>query len=356
MKHLITKFFTLALGISLMLGACKKDDVLLETNKGKDPLLTASTNSLVLLQANKDNEAISFSWSKQFWGVNTANVVYTLQMIKEGGDWEDPEVEVSNGELLTKKFTVGEFNRELLRFLDPQTTSDVLVRVKSEVPNSAAISHSNAVKITATTYRDIILYTWPAAINIAGNFQGWSPSTAPQIVNTKNGGYTGHEGYIIFNNGTPEFKMVKGNDWGAGDYGSAGPGTLGNGGPNLTLPSGGAGLNGLYRIRANVSNLTWSYDKIDTWGIIGSFNGWGASLPMTMDANGNFSVTTDFPANTEFKFRANNDWAINFGDATPANFEPEYGSDNIKVAAAGNYTIKLNIGVAGNYNYSLKKN
>ena len=61
MKHLITKFFTLGLGISLMLGACKKDDVLLETNKGKDPLLSASTNNLVLLQANKDNEAISFS-------------------------------------------------------------------------------------------------------------------------------------------------------------------------------------------------------------------------------------------------------------------------------------------------------
>lgn len=356
MRKYITKYFALALGVSVLFGACKKDEVKLVATEGKNPVFTASATTLSLLQSQKDNEAVTFSWSKQFWGVNTANVIYTIQLIKDGGSWDDVDVEISNGELLTRTFKVGDFNRELLRFLDPLTTSDVLVRVKSEVPNSVAITYSNAVKMTVTTYRDIIIYTYPDALNLAGNFQGWSPATGPQIVNKKNGGYANHEGYIIFNNASPEFKMVKGDDWPDGDFGSAGAGILGNGGPNLTLPGGGPGIAGLYLIRADITALTWSYTKIDTWGIIGSFNGWSSSLPMVMDANGNFSVTTDFPANTEFKFRANDGWDINFGDATPANFEPDYGSDNIKVAAAGNYTIKLNIGVGGNYNYSLKKN
>jgi starch-binding outer membrane protein SusE/F len=354
MKLFINKYFIALLSAMVLLGACKRDIDNLVANQGKVPVLTSDKTTLVLLQANKDDEAVTFTWTKQFWGVNTGNVVYTIQMIKEGTSWNSPGSEVSVGELLTKTFTVGELNRELLKFIDPPGNPEsILFRVKSEVSNSDAITYSNAVKLTITSYRDIILYTFPAALNVAGNFQGWNPGTAPQIVNTKNGGFApGYEGYINFTNATPEFKLVKGDNWGAGDYGDAGGGNLTvSGGPNLTLPLGA----GVYRLRVNAARTTWSYDKINTFGIIGSFNGWSTSLPMTMDANGNWSVTVDFPANTEFKFRANNDWAINFGD-NGANGEPDYGGDNIVVAAAGNYTIRLNIGVAGNYNYTIKKN
>jgi hypothetical protein len=56
------------------------------------------------------------------------------------------------------------------------------------------------------------------------------------------------------------------------------------------------------------------------------------------------------------KFRANNDWPINFGDNNPADGKPEYGGDNIPVATAGSYTITLDIGIAGNYAYSIRRN
>ena len=112
-----------------------------------------------------------------------------------------------------------------------------------------------------------------------------------------------------------------------GDYGDAGsnytnPKTGGgaltaSGGSNLKLPSGGAGLAGYYRIRANTTNLTWSYDKITTWGIIGAFNGWGSSVPLTFNAStGVWSITRDMPAG-EFKFRANDGWTINLGITMP---------------------------------------
>ena len=355
MKLFLNKYiFFSVLAAALVLSACKRSINDLVATQGNVPVLTSDKTTLVLLQANKDDDAVTFNWTKQFWGVNTANVVYTIQMIKEGNSWSTPGAEVSVGELLTKTFTVGDLNRELLKFIDPPGNPEsILVRVKSEVSNSDAVTYSNVVKLTVTTYRDIILYTFPAALYVAGNFQGWNPGTAPQIVNVKNGGFSpGYEGYINFTNATPEFKLVRGDNWGAGDHGDAGGGMLtANGGANLTLPLGA----GVYRLRVNAARTTWSYDKITTWGIIGSFNGWTTSVPMTMDASGNWSVTLDLPANTEFKFRANNDWAINFGDNGP-NGEPDYGGSNIVVAQAGNYTIRLNIGIAGNYNYTIKKN
>jgi hypothetical protein len=353
MKVFINNYLIISAVAAVSLAACQRNIDDLVANQGAVPNFTSDQTTLVLTQANKDEDAVTFSWSKQFWGVNTASVVYTIQMIKDGASWSNPGTEVSVGEVQTKTFTVGDFNRELLKFLDPPgQIEDIWVRVKTEVPNSDAITYSNAVKMTVTSYRDIILYTFPAALNVAGNFQGWNPGNAPQIVNAKNGGYSpNYEGYINFTHASPEFKLVKGDNWGAGDHGDAGGGNLtANGGPNLTLPTG-----GVYRIRVNSARTTWSYDKIDTWGLIGSFNGWTASVPMTMDANGNWAVTLDLPANAEFKFRANNDWAINFGDNGP-NQEPDYGGSNIVVLQAGNYTIRLNIGVGGNYNYTIKKN
>ena len=211
------------------------------------------------------------------------------------------------------------------------------------------------VTITATAYRDIIKYAFPNALNIAGNFQGWDPGSAPQIVRQNNGGYNGFEGYIIFNASTPEFKMVKGDNWSAGDYGSAGAGALGNGGANLTLPSGGAGLAGYYRIRANTTNMTWSFTKIAKWSLIGAFTGWSSDVDLTFNAaTGVWSITRDMPAG-EFKFRANSDWGINFGDNN-ADFKPEYDGSNLNITAAGNYTISLDLSVGGNYAYTIKKN
>ena len=241
----------------------------------------------------------------------------------------------------------------------------VEVRVKATVATAAPALYSNVVTLTCTAYRDLITYAYPNALNIAGNFQGWSPGTAPQIVKQNNGGYDGFEGYIVFNAATPEFKMVKGNDWPQGDHGAAtsnisnpltGGGTLtASGGSNIKLPSGGAGLAGYYRLRANTTNLTWSYDKINTWGIIGEFNGWSVSAPMTFNtATGVWTITRDMPAG-KFKFRANDDWGINFGDKG-ADFKPEYGGDDINIAVAGNYTISLDLSAGGNYAYTLKKN
>ena len=346
------------LGVAaIILSSCKKDEVKTVLNIGAAPTLQANNTTLVLQQANANNDAVKFTYTPATFGFDAA-VSYVLQIAKGGTSFASAsttEVGLTNASPMEKTFKVVDFNRELLKIINYGTATPVEVRVKATVAAAAPPTYSNVVTITATAYRDIIKYTFPNALNIAGNFQGWDPFTAPQIVKQNNGGYNGFEGYIVFNAAAPEFKMVKGDNWGAGDYGSAGAGTLGNGGPNLTLPSGGAGLTGYYRIRANTTNLTWSYTKINTWGIIGAFNGWGSSVPLTFNAStGVWSITRDMPAG-EFKFRANDDWGINFGDNN-ADFKPEYDGSNLNISVAGNYTISLDLSVGGNYAYTLKKN
>lgn len=342
---------------AIAFSSCEKDEVRTVLSTGSVPALQSSATTLVLLQANANNDAVKFTYTPATFGFDAA-VTYVLQIAKGGTSFASAsttEVGLSNVSPLEKSFKVVDFNRELLKIINYGTATAVEVRVKATVAAAAPPSYSNVVTITATAYRDIIKYAFPNALNIAGNFQGWDPGSAPQIVRQNNGGYNGFEGYIIFNAATPEFKMVKGDNWGAGDYGSAGAGTLGNGGPNLTLPSGGAGLTGYYRIRANTTNLTWSATKINTWGIIGAFNGWGSSVPLTFNAStGVWSITRDMPTG-EFKFRANDDWGINFGDNN-ADFKPEYDGSNLNITVAGNYTISLDLSVGGNYAYTLKKN
>lgn len=359
MKSTLKIFSLLLLGSIALLSSCKKDETQVVLAPGGATTLTATQTTIVLLQANAANPAVTFSWAPADFGFSAATS-YILELTKGGTNFATATTtSINMGSLLTKTFTVAEFNAKMQEIIPDGAATQVQVRVRADVGSNVPPIFSNVLSMTVTSYMDLISYTFPAAMNIAGNYQGWDPASAPQIVNTRNGGYSGYEGYIIFNHATPAFKIVKGNNWSAGDYGGTGAGVLTNGGSDITLPSGGPGLTGLYRLRANTTSMTWSAVKINTFGIIGDATpaGWGASTPMIFNpANGSWSLTVDLVGGKFMKFRANNDWAINFGDNTPADGKPEYDGDNIPVALSGNYTITLNIGIAGNYTYKLKKN
>ena len=78
---------------------------------------------------------------------------------------------------------------------------------------------------------------------------------------------------------------------------------------------------------------------------------------MTFNAGaGTWTLTTNLLGGNEIKFRANDDWTLNFGDDAPRDNKPDYNGGNIPIALDGNYTITLDIGNAGNYNYTVRKN
>ena len=360
MKATLKSSLLLLIASATIWSSCVKNDLKSYLAPGASPLFNSTITTLVLLQVNAAHTAGTFKWTAADFGYKAA-ITYSIQFCKGGTNFATASsTELTVGSALTKTITVGDLNSKMQEIITDGIATQVQARIKADVGSGVDPIYSNVVTMTITSYLDIVTYGFPDAMNVAGNHQGWDPGTAPQICKVRNGGYSNYEGYIVFNNATPEFKMVRGNNWGAGDHGSAGPGLLtANGGPNLTLPSGGAGLTGLYRVRANTGLLIWSYDKINTFGIIGSATagGWGSSTAMTfVPATGSWTITTDLVAG-EMKFRANNDWGINFGDNNnPIDNKPEYDGSNLPIAAAGNYTITLNIGIAGNYSYKIKKN
>ena len=181
---------------------------------------------------------------------------------------------------------------------------------------------------------------------VAGDYQGWNPAAAPSIASPNSDG--SFEGYInIPSGGSYEFKLTSEPDWNGTNYGDGGGGTLSTSGGNLTVPAG-----GYYKINANTTDNTWSA-KATTWGMIGSFTGWGSDIDMTYDdGSKTWSGTVDIAADGEFKFRANHDWGLNYGD-TGADGTLNEGGDNLKITA-GTHKITLDLHNSGYYYYKIE--
>ncbi|MDB5249064.1 MAG: SusF/SusE family outer membrane protein [Segetibacter sp.] len=359
MKH-ISRLLLMAATIASF-GACDKVDDLPLHQKATPSLLTTSATTLAPPRADSGKSILTLNWTYPNHAAADPNSIkYIIDIDSAGKNFSSPLTKVVIGSLTTT-YLAKDFNNFLLaRGYTPAVPVDLDVRLTSSYGNNNERTSSNILKLKYTPYaiRTIVNYSFPKALRVAGNYQGWAPGTAPKIVDSTASGTTGtkYEGYINFTNASPEFKFVKGDDWPAGDFGGAGANKLG-GGDNLKLTDG----QGVYLIKANTRALTWSATKINSWGVIGSAtpNGWNASTPMTLNADGTYSVTVALTGGNDIKFRANDAWDINFGDnkanGGPDNV-PDYDSnDNIAIATSGTYVVTLDLSRAGNYYYTLRR-
>ena len=90
--------------------------------------------------------------------------------------------------------------------------------------------------------------------------------------------------------------------------------------------------------------MHYSLMKIESISMIGGFNGWNDDLEMTYNTtDGCWEVTTD-KVSGDYKFRANHDWAINWGGS-----ENDLTQDGANLnIEAGTYKFQLYISYAGN--------
>lgn len=330
----------------LLLASCKKDEVKTMLVQGSVPALTVSASTLVLDQANAGNNAVTFSWTANDYGFKAA-ASYTIQLSKKGSNFASGSTtEISALNSLTKTFTVSDINKELLKIVSAGTASDLEVRIRSDISNTGvAPVYSNVVAMKATPYRDIISYP---SVYVPGDYQGWDPGKAPSLASVKND--KTYEGYVNIKTGSLEFKITSDPDWNHTAYGDGGSGKLSTSGGNLKVASA-----GFYQLKANLNTLTWSAART-AWGILGDATpgGWDTDTDMAYDATTGLWTLTATLKTGEMKFRANRNWDINFGDDNADN-APEYGGSNIKITSAGSYLITLDLSVAGNYSYTLKK-
>ncbi len=176
---------------------------------------------------------------------------------------------------------------------------------------------------------------------IAGDGNGWSFSETPDLW-TEN--YADYAGLVVLGS---EFKFSPTNGW-SGDFGMSdafvygddngeyiGTGSA-NGSTNINV-----GEPGFYYISLYYPNRYTKLVKIDSWGIIGGFNGWGESIVMNKVDDYTYTLTADLNAGDEWKFRANNNWTVSLGGSLDK-LSPFNGS-NLVCAESGTYDITLNL-------------
>jgi hypothetical protein len=131
------------------------------------------------------------------------------------------------------------------------------------------------------------------------------------------------------------------NDWGTnwGDDGK--DGTLDAGGANIVVTA------GTYFATVDMNDLTYTLEPVtNVWGLVGgAYNEWGATpdAQFVRDWSKPFNdiwILIDVTLiDGEFKFRANNDWGVNYGD-NGNDGTLEEGGANI-VTTAGTYSFEL---------------
>lgn len=366
MKNIFNKISYLSIAIFL-LASCKKEGVQYVLQSGNFPSssLSASENNIVLSSDNDADTVVTFNWQAADFGSNSnAAVSYTLQIdaVSDTLSWGNAQ-NFSAGNVLNYSFLGKDLNNMLNTQLNlvPDNADSVAIRIKADV-NQYNGSASTVASVYSNTY---ILIATPYGLDlyVPGAYQNWDPSTAPLIapVAGKAGMY---EGYVnITGTGLQYFKYTNAPDWNHINYGDGGNGTFSTDGnaAGLSVPDG-----GYYYLTADLNNMTWTATAT-TWSIIGDATpgGWNYDTQMSYDPNTQvWTVTANMIATGSFKFRANDAWVIDFGIDADGNLQyadnPFLGYNgslnNLTVPSDGNYTITLDLHIAGNYTYTLQKN
>ena len=161
MKNIIKLIFAIVF-TGVLFAACKKDENKVYYQGGTDPVLSASsTSALVLNSANKDNPAVTFSWTNPNYqfntGVSSQDVIYTLQIDTAGSNFKDVS-ETTISKDLSVALTVGELNKKILALnVTPGGVSNIEIRIKSTLFNSTLPLYSNVIRLTVTSYLDFAI-------------------------------------------------------------------------------------------------------------------------------------------------------------------------------------------------------
>jgi len=339
--------------IIITVSSCDNEDMELLTisAKGSGEITAPETGFSQVLNPEEEstNTALTLTWNPADYGVPTG-ITYNIEFAKEGTDFVDAYVAGSTSNT-AYSWNISELNGAAVNTgLAPFVEGGIDIRVIATVGSLGSTPQtSGVITVYVTPYTTDL-----PKISIPGNHQGWDPASAPLLAASAFG-ETDYIGYVWLDGG---YKFTGPNDVGNfdwtynwGDDGSFTGILLANSETNCN-----ADVAGYYQVKADTEGLTYSTFATN-WGLIGSGtpDGWDSDQDMTYDADTQtLKVILELSAD-EIKFRANDDWALNYGD-TGADGSLEEGGDNIVVPSAGNYTVTLDLSNPRDYTYSLVKN
>lgn len=332
--------------------ACKKDPkVTVSSNVGAPVLMTPTDGTAVVVTAADSNNTINATWHKANYGVD-AVVTYFIQAGVSGSNFKT-HIELGQTTKDSLSMTYGALNNRLINqlHLPANAASDIEVRAGATIYGKDSV-FSKSIKLNITTFKQLA----PEKLYVPGAYQGWNPGAALTIPSVTT--YT-YEGYIYMNVGD-YFKFTGTPDWDHINYGDAGGGKLSTDGNAAGLK---VDAPGVYKLNADIENLTYSATLVTTIGIIGTAtpHGWDASTAMTYDvASNKWSIKLNLVPGA-LKFRDNDSWDINYGpaDANALSGKLIFNDPGaVTINDAGNYTVTLDMSQSSSkgYAYTIVKN
>ncbi len=185
-------------------------------------------------------------------------------------------------------------------------------------------------------------------IYISGTHQGWDPGNTSNAIASVNSDQV-YEGYEYFPEPNGQFKIYRFPSSSAPNFGDDdNDGILDPNGAEINVPEA-----GLYFIHVDLNDNTYFIEKRE-FGILGDATpgGWDNDQDMTWNAE-NKSVEVILPITSgEFKFRANDDWAINLGDDDDGDGVLELDGANIQSPVTASVKVSLYLNFP-DYTYSI---
>jgi hypothetical protein len=306
-----------------------------------DLTLTPSATSVVTKVATSSQVGITFNWSTAFAGYNGVKT-YAMQYAKGGTSFANPvNVEVTK---FTKSFTQFELNKLALAVgVAAGQAGPVDFRIKA-VNEAGTILYSNTATISITTY---IAYN---SIGIIGDATagGWDKDT--DLYRPDASKPTEWQGVFLLTGG--KSAKFRADDKWDDNWGNTGfpSGTGQANGPNIPVST-----TGYYKVTLDVATGAYSFTPVTTTvytniSLIGAQSNWGSDIAdLTKDPNNDqvWTGTVNLTAG-ELKFRANHDWAVNWGissgtSASSLSGVGSFGGGNMVITDAGNYFVYINV-------------
>jgi len=216
-------------------------------------------------------------------------------------------------------------------------------------PNGASIAVTKGIYVITMNLNNNTYTIVPLSFGLVGNAtpNGWGGPDVPMQYNPYDDTWN-----VIAKLTAGDMKFRLNNDWGT-NYGDDGAnGVMDLNGANIVIASAGT-----YIVKMNLTDKSYSITPGKIFGIVGNATagGWGGP-----DAKFNYNFITgiwslyNIPLTVgDIKFRADDDWAVNYGSEAAGKLKLNGG--NIPITEAGNYDFTLDFNDAADPKFTSKK-
>lgn len=357
MKNNIFKHFFLAVGLFLGITSCEDREIVNIDNQASSVIIDLSKNDLILDSNFPSNPALTINWSSATYTV-PVEVKYELQM-SATETFETSEVLANTTQSQTvATFTTLEMNNAAKKVgLVPDVAQKMYFRVKSFVGDNSLPQVSNVTSLLITPYVASPTYEYVDLFLIGdATAGGWdnlvSNNNLLPLLKTSDSNIYSFTG--LFKVGG--FKIIKEKGSWDAQYGlgaSAGVLSTDGGSGDIKITQ-----EGYYKLTINTSALSYTIEALpnptttyNSVSIIGSVNGnWDTDTQLTkstFDPHLWTATNVELKAG-EFKFRANNDWAVSWGTNAAFFGTASIGGANIPLSDEWTYNVYFNDST-GNY-------